>query len=174
MTKPSLSEKWEEINTDNLSKIRFSKEHLQQLCKNEALTPAIVQDSINAFAFDLEENGKAEKIKGSPLGYFMGILRKGLPYLPPENYEPRETRAFRQYVEHRERQKAVREELEKRKFELDLDDWIEKLSEEEIPHLIDEPQYRDKDSPFRKGALSLYFKKNIWDSRNPNREGSEG
>ena len=145
-----------------MSKIGFVKEHLHQLCKNETLTPDIVQDSIDAFAFDLEENGKAEKIKGSPLAYFMGILRKGVPYIPPENYESPEIRAFRKYIEHKERQKATREDLEKRNFELDLDDWINKQSEEELNKAIDEPRYRDKESPFRRGALSVYFKKNIW------------
>jgi hypothetical protein len=160
--KNTLPEEWCNVNTDNLSKIGFVKEHLHQLCKNETLTPDIVQDSIDAFAFDLDENGKAEKIKGSPLAYFMGILRKGIPYIPPENYESPEIRAFRKYIEHKERQKATREDLEKRNFELDLDDWINKQSEEELNKAIDEPRYRDKESPFRRGALSVYFKKNIW------------
>ena len=85
----------------------------------------------------------------------MGILRKGIPYTPPENYESPETLAFRRYVENRERQKAAREDLEKRNFELDLDDWIEKQTEEELNKAIDEPRYRDKDSPFRRGAVVL-------------------
>jgi hypothetical protein len=160
--KTSLPEGWDDVIWNNLSKIGFVREHLHQLCKNENLTPQIVQDSIDAFAFDLEENGKAEKIKGSPLAYFIGILRKGIPYTPPENYESPETVAFRRYVEHRERQKAAREDLEKRNYELDLDDWIEKQTEEELNQAIEEPRYRDKNSPFRRGALSLYFKKNIW------------
>ena len=160
--KVSLPEGWEDVFGESLSKIGFVREHLHQLCKNENLTPQIVQDSIDAFSFDLEENGKAEKIKGSPLAYFMGILRKGIPYTPPENYESPETLAFRRYVENRERQKAAREDLEKRNFELDLDDWIEKQTEEELNKAIEEPRYRDKDSPFRRGALSLYFKKNVW------------
>ena len=160
--KTSLPEGWDDVIWNNLSKIGFVREHLHQLCKNENLTPQIVQDSIDAFAFDLEENGKADKIKGSPLAYFIGILRKGIPYTPPENYESPETLAFRRYVEHRERQKAARENLEKRNYELDLDDWIEKQTEEELNQAIEEPRYRDKNSPFRRGALSLYFKKNIW------------
>jgi DNA-binding HxlR family transcriptional regulator len=160
--KKFLPENWEHIETDDLSKIGFTREHLLQLCKNENLNPEIVQESINAFAFDLEENGKADRIKGSPLGYFMGILRKGLPYFPPENYEPPETRALRQYIEHKERQKTAKEELENRKFELELDEWIEKLSEEEIYQMIEEPRYRAKDSPFRRGFLSKHFKNNIY------------
>ena len=151
-----------EIDTHRLNPIGFENTHLKQILKLKNLSCEIIQDSIDAFAFDLEENGKAEKIKGSPLAYFMGILRKGIPYTPPENYESPETLAFRRYVENRERQKAAREDLEKRNFELDLDDWIEKQTEEELNKAIDEPRYRDKDSPFRRGALSLYFKKNVW------------
>jgi hypothetical protein len=92
----------------------------------------------------------------------MGILRKGMPYLAPENYEPVETRTIKLYIEQKERQKQQKLELEKKAFDIALEEWIETLSEARLSEIIPEPGYRDKDSPFHKGALSLYFQKNVW------------
>lgn len=152
----------EKIDITSLQFIGLEQSHVQQLRKLTALSPEMIEDSIKAFAFDLEVNNKTEKINGSPLSYFMGILRKGTPYLPPENYEDPETKIMRQYIEQKERQKAAKEDLERKKFDLDLEEWMETLGEQEIAELIPEPGYRSKDSPFRKGALSLYFRENIW------------
>jgi hypothetical protein len=155
-------EKWKEIDISPLESIGFGKSHLKQLERLKTLTVEMVDDSIKAFAFDLEFNNKTEKIKGNPLSYFMGILRKGMPYLAPENYEPVETRTIKLYIEQKERQKQQKLELEKKAFDIALEEWIETLSEARLSEIIPEPGYRDKDSPFHKGALSLYFQKNVW------------
>ena len=108
--------------------------------KNE-LTPKQVQDSINAFAFDLYENKRGEKIKTSPLNLFMGILKGGNEYNPPKNFESEEDRFLREQVE------AEREKLEKRQQmqselkELKYKNWLLDLSVEKnysclIYHLI--------------------------------------
>ena len=57
----------------------------------------LIQESINAFAFNLKENNKGKGLKTSPLNYLMGILRSGIPYAPPSNYESPESRAMNIY-----------------------------------------------------------------------------
>ena len=44
--------------------------------KIDGFSLEMIQDSIHAFAFDLEENGKAEKIKGSPLDFLWALFGK--------------------------------------------------------------------------------------------------
>ena len=56
------------------------------LLSNE-FTPKQVEDSINAFAFELEENKRGEKLKTSPLNLFIGILKGGNEHYLPKNYE---------------------------------------------------------------------------------------
>ncbi|MBL0942300.1 MAG: hypothetical protein IBJ00_06230, partial [Alphaproteobacteria bacterium] len=51
-----LPEDWESINVEPLDFIKFNRNHLIQLFKTGKLTSEIVQNSIEAFAFDLEYN----------------------------------------------------------------------------------------------------------------------
>ncbi|MBV9576296.1 MAG: hypothetical protein JO149_06705, partial [Gammaproteobacteria bacterium] len=90
---------WECIDIQPLTHIGFTKSHLQQIILDDKLTSEIVQDSIYAFAFDLENNNKEKSLKSGPLNYFMGILRSGKPYAPPANYESPQDAAMRIYLE---------------------------------------------------------------------------
>jgi len=67
---------WQSIDIEPLSEIGFTKNHLTQIALQLGLLPKDVQDSIHVFAFDLKENEKRKDIKGDPIGFFMGILRK--------------------------------------------------------------------------------------------------
>ena len=104
---------WAEIDCESLNEIRFGRGHVTQIARDGRLTPEELQDSIYAFAFDLEHNGKAKGMTKPPLNYFMGILRKG-PYAAPANYEPPEIRQRRLYLEAKEREQKLRLDLESR------------------------------------------------------------
>jgi hypothetical protein len=77
---------WQSIDCSPLAEIRFGRAQVAQIARTGHLTSDQLQDSIYAFAFDLSENQKTKRISGTPLNFFMGILRKG-PYAPPANYE---------------------------------------------------------------------------------------
>ena len=92
--KIDLSEDWLNIDIEPLKDIGFTKTHLEQIASQKLLLPEIVQNSIYAFSFDLVENNKAKELKGQPINFFMGILRKGNPYASPANYESPKDKAI--------------------------------------------------------------------------------
>ena len=157
-----LTDEWLKINLQPLEEIGFNSHHLAQLKKMGGFSGEQIQESINAFAFDLQVNGKAEKLKGPPLNYFMGILRNGAPYIPAENYESPEVRALKQYVERKRREKQQKEDLEKEAFVMAFEDWEEKLTEEDVINIIPEPRYREPGSTFRESFLQKHFRETEW------------
>jgi hypothetical protein len=157
-----LTDEWLGVNIQPLEEIGFNSHHLAQLKKMGGFSVEQIQESINAFAFDLQVNGKAEKLKGSPLNYFMGIFRKGAPYTPAENYESPEVRALKQYVERKRREKQEKEALEKEAFIMAFEDWEEKLIEEDVISIIPEARYREPGSTFRESFLQKHFRETEW------------
>jgi hypothetical protein len=109
----SLSDEWLKIDIEPLSNIGFTKTHLSQIASQNKLTAQIVQDSIYAFAFDLQENEKVKTIKGDPLNFFMGILRNGRVYTFPSNYESPQDKAMRLYRESKRKIEQERAAVEK-------------------------------------------------------------
>ena len=70
---------WDLISIpQSLEGIGFGNSQVQQLSKLGTLSPLDVQDSLEAFAYDLE-TGKVRS-QGSKLGFIMGILRKSGKY----------------------------------------------------------------------------------------------
>lgn len=122
----------------------------------------MVQDSIHAFAFDLQQNGKASRIKGSPLNYFMGILRQGQPYIPPENYESPRERALRLFVEHKEAIERKQQEMEIKAAEFAFKDWLKTVSETEKQKIFPSVIRRMQADQPKIACLKEYFMKNIW------------
>lgn len=79
---------WDRIRFDRLMQYGFKKVHVQQL-KHSRLTPDQIQESINAFSFDLVRGNKLSKIRGGEKGvlrYFMGILMRSRVYCPSEDF----------------------------------------------------------------------------------------
>ena len=158
-----LPQEWEEIDISVLSSIKFTKEHLFQIYKIGKFNADNIQEFINAFAFDLAGNKKAEQFKSGPLNFFMGILRKGSPYLPSENYESPQDRAMRQYVQYKKAKESKQKELEKEAMEFSFDEWEKELSDDKVLSICQgNACANDRTSVFRKGYLIAYFKENIW------------
>ncbi len=153
------------IDFSPLGDIGFSEAHLKQIALQRLLTPEQVQDAIHFFAFDLVENNKRQSIRGSPLNYFMGVLRKGIPYAPPDNYESAEERGLKAYM------KRKREELEKQKsLEAELctfecDSWLDSLTREQQIGLVPETEYARLGSPAHRALLKNHFNSEIWPER---------
>lgn len=157
-----FEDNFSESDIISLKKIGFSKNHLTQILKTGKLAIDDIRLSIQHFAFDLEENKKHEKINGSPLNYFMGILLKGIPYNAPENYEDPKKKALKAFVQRKEQELREIEELESKAVDLMYGDWVKTISEDLVAEVIPEPQYRVQGSPFREGSLKKYFKENVW------------
>lgn len=152
---------WNEIDPSALCPIRFGRPQLVQLIRVGNLTADQVQESINAFAFDLEVNGKSREINGHALNYFMGILRKG-PYAPSANYEAPEIRQMRLYLEAKEIEKKVRLDLEGRLESAEFEEWTAALTADEKTQLVPTTDFAKPGSQGHNAQLKQYFRENIW------------
>ena len=78
-----------------------------------------LQNSLDAFAFDILENKiiEEQKIK-NPVRYFMGILNRKNPYTAPSNYISDENKALAENSKRLEALKNPHVEAEKIKDEL--------------------------------------------------------
>ena len=126
-----LNDEWLKIDIEPLSSIGFTQTHLMQIASQNKLQVLSVQNSIYAFAFDLQKNDKAKSIKGDPINFFMGILRNGKPYAPPSNYESPQDEAIRIYLEKMREIEQKRVEAEKEAINLAFNDWFSKLTGEQ-------------------------------------------
>jgi predicted DNA-binding transcriptional regulator len=174
----SLSQLWESIDLSALAKIGFTKEHLHQLENKRTLTPQIVQDSIDAFAFDLQYNDKAKSLKTTPINFFMGILRNVGVYNPPENYESPQDKAMKGYVAQQKAQIERKQTLEAEAFQLAFHAWLRALPESEkeiilLPEIKKAQAKRDQvevhviqnNEKVQLDLCKAYFKENIWPIR---------
>jgi predicted transcriptional regulator len=159
-----LSPEWSQIDTTPISEIRFGRSQLVQLFQIQKLTVEQVQESIYAFAFDLEVNGKKKDINGPTLNYFMGILRKG-PYAPPANYEAPDVRQLRLYLEAKKREQQTRLELETQLETVEYDSWVADLPLEERARLVPASDFAKPGSPGHNVQLKQYFRENVWPAR---------
>ena len=158
----NLSKEWEAIHIDSLSDIGFTTTHLAQIAQQGKLTPEIIQDSIEAFAYDLKFNQKAKTIKGSPLNFFMGIVRNGKPYAPPGNYESPQDREMRIYLERKQKIEQARAEREEGLMKLAFDEWDREQSEEYKQSLLPENVRNNRLSGPKQATLRAYFAREIW------------
>jgi len=136
---PQFDSDWQNIDISPLQTIGFTNHHLSQIFTKNELKPKQVQDSINAFAFDLNENQRGEKIKTSPLNLFMGILKGGNPYNPPKNYESDEDRILREQVEAEREKLEKRQQLQSELRELKYQNWLLDLTIEKKLEILDVP-----------------------------------
>ena len=154
------------IDFSPLASTRFGFQQLGQLSRL-ALTPDQVQESIHAFAFDFEANGKSREINGAALNYFMGILRKG-PYAPPANYESPELRQMRVYLEAKMRNQQARAEMEAKIEAVEFDWWMTGLTTEEKTRYVPVTDFAKPGSMGHNVLLKQYFRENIWPKRREN------
>jgi hypothetical protein len=153
-----------EIDISPLEDIGFTRSHLTQIQKRTDLTTEIIQASINHFAFDLNQNGKAEQLKGSPLNFFMGILiKQGIPYNPPENFEDEKCRALRSFLEKQKKLQENFAKLEDEAREQAFEQWYAKLNEEQKLLLLP-PILRGRNNSEMSKRLSLngHFSEHEW------------
>ena len=121
----------------------------------------MVQDSIHAFAFDLRVNGKGKDLKSGPLNFFMGILKKGIPYAPPENYVTPEQEALQKYLSAKKVQAEKREVLERELQDVEFQEWVRALDASEKREIAPQGQ---EGGPLYLGLLRNHFDQTVWPS----------
>jgi len=162
-SKNFLPEEWASIDFFPLENIGFSINHIEQLYKLNKFTAQQIQESIYAFDFDLKENDKGKSLRVGPLNYFVGILRNGVPYAPPQNYENPLEKALKFYISLNERREQKQQELEQKALEMAFAEWEKKLSNEEVFQICEGKEFaQDSHSLLRKGVLVNYFKEKLW------------
>ncbi len=158
----NLTTEWQALRIDSLSAIGFTTTHLAQIAQQGKLSAGIIQDSIEAFAFDLKYNQKAKTLKGSPLNYFMGIVRNGQPYAPPANYESPQDREMRIYLERKQKIEQARAAREEELMKLAFDEWDREQSEEYKQSVLPEDMRHSRFLGPKQASLRSYFAKEIW------------
>jgi len=161
-------EAWKGIDIEPLCHVGFTLTHVLQIASQNKLTPEITQNSIYAFAFDLQKNDKLKNIKGDPINYFMGILRNGKPYNPPSNYESPQDEAMRLYKEKMHEQEQSRAAIEKEAIDLAFKDWFIQLTDEQkietFPEMLRHSMNSEKLKTSKKveSFAKTHFETNIW------------
>ena len=168
LSQPQFSTEWQNIDIEPLNKIGFTVTHLSQIASQNKLPPQVAQDSIYAFAFDLQENNKVKSIKGDPINFFMGILRNGKPYTPASNYESPQDKAMRLYSERMREIEQRRVGVEKEAINLAYNDWFEQLTDtqkkEFLPISLRQNARLEKNKMLE-GSSRNYFETEIWPSK---------
>jgi len=163
-----LPPEWEEIDIEPLHHIGFTKGHIVQLFKQGEIDITTLQDSIYYFSYDLQHNNKADSItKSSPLGYFMGILKRIGLYNAPENYESFKNRALREMLESKKNEKEKRDNMLKELIHLAFEEWHGKLSQEEKDNFIPNEIRKTKLLSAKQASLKSYFTEHVWPSLAP-------
>jgi hypothetical protein len=156
---------WELVDITPLERIEFSMVHVRQIFDQGKLTCKDLQDSIYAFAFDLDNNLRSKVFKVGPLSYFMGILKRGLVYAYPDGYDSPLEKALEEYIHRQEEIQRKRGERLEEALELSFVNWERSLSEDEVCKILPEKNFRDNYPEIRKSCLKDYFKKHIWPER---------
>ena len=157
-----LNVAWQQVDLSPLSEIGFTQTHLLQILRDGKLSSESVQESIQYFAFDLNKNNKRNEINGQPLNFFMGILRRGIPYAAPVNYESPQDQVLRKNLESKRQQAEKRAQMEAELKEIEFEEWYSSLSEveklERVPML-------PREGSGRKAAMRSQFEEQVWPER---------
>ncbi len=91
----------------------------------------------------------------------MGILAKGIPYSPPDNFEDDKTKALKEFIEKQKSQKTKLAELMEQAKSMAFDNWYMGLEEHERKQIL--PSIFQKANGFTKLSwFRGHFDKEIW------------
>lgn len=153
-----LPEDWKKIDFSLLSSIGFTEQHLFDIYATNLCTPEMAQESINHFAFGLEQ-GKY-KDYDDPIKVFIGRLRKGNVWLEPK-YESPKTKALRELLERKKAEKEQWDSMIKELVDLEFPNWKSNLSEMQLKQIVPEETLKTKLTPAINAYLKNYYIENI-------------
>ena len=113
-----------------LKEHKFNQNILKQIYDRKYLNKEDIEQSLNNFAFDIEQNNiLIKKQIISPLNYFMGVIKNKTIYIPPDNFESDADKAFKDNQKRLKELKEKRIEKEKVIKELEFEKWLAGLSD---------------------------------------------
>ena len=122
--------------TDGLIAAGFNQGHIEQLRRDSSLDQEEIQNSLNAFAFDLGFEDVKRKVRG-PIGLIMKLLKNGQAYISEKGYESEEDRHYRELVDRAEKKKEEKTKLEAKLINIEFEEWLENISDGEKRNLVE-------------------------------------
>ena len=122
--------------TESLTLLGFNQGHIEQLLRDSSLAPEEIQNSLNAFAFDLGFEDVKRKVR-SPIGLIMKLLKNGQAYISEKGYESEEDRHYRELVDRAEKKKEEKTKLEAKLINIEFEEWLENISDGEKRNLVE-------------------------------------
>lgn len=146
--------------TDSLTTAGFNQGHIEQLRRDSSLGPEEIQNSLNAFAFDLGFEDVKRKVR-SPIGLIMKLLKNGQAYVSEKGYESEEDRLYRELIERAEKKKEEKTKLEAKLINIKFEEWLENISDEEKRNFV-EP-IGEFMGLIHRDELKEYFKREVYE-----------
>jgi hypothetical protein len=119
---------------DSLAAIGFKINVVSQL-KREGFQMKLVQDSLDAFAFDLIKNTDYLRKINSPVAYFITVFKKNDGYFSIHGYLSDEDKMIEETIKAKQRFLDTKEQRTKDLFELSFKDWLGKQTENDLLRL---------------------------------------
>ncbi len=130
-TTTDLPHEWKIINTEPLRQIGFGFAEIRNIFNkgSQLITPDLVQDSINHFAFGLMNNAERYKNMKSPAAILVSSLSQGTPWIEPNYISPEEKLKV-------EKAAQIKNILEKQFKEPKFLEWFNQLPDSDKESLV--------------------------------------
>ena len=147
--------------TEGLTLIGFNQGHIEQLLRDSALSSEEIQNSLNAFAFDLGFEDVKRKVR-SPIGLIMKLLKNGQAYVSEKGYESEEDRLYRELIDRAEKKNEEKKNLKAKLVEIKFEEWLENISDSDKKNLA-EP-IGEFMGIIHRQELKEYFKREVYNA----------
>jgi hypothetical protein len=149
--------------TESLTAIGFNQGHIEQLLRDSSLSPDEIQNSLNAFAFDLGFEDVKRKVR-SPIGLIMKLLKNGQAYVSEKGYESEEDRLYRELIERADKKNEEKKNLKARLVEVKFEEWLDNISDDDKRNMA-EP-IGEFMGIIHRQELKEYFKREVYNANN--------
>ena len=167
--KETTTERFSVSIPDALVQLNFNKNLIDQVLDRNLISAENLQNSLDAYAFDISENkiNETHKIK-DPVRYFMGILNKKTPYIAPSNYVSDENKALLENKKRLEGLKKAQIEAVKVKDELIYREWLEGLTKAHKTKIVPEDTFIKIGTSFHEQLLASHYNNALTNGLSPN------
>lgn len=161
-TTTDLPHDWKIINTEPLRQIGFGYTEIRNIFNkgSQSITPDIVQDSINQFAFGLINNAERYKNMKSPSAILVSSLSQGIPWIEPNYISPEEKLKV-------EKEAQMKNLLEKQFKEPKFLEWFNQLQDSDkesfVPDVLKtSTSYMVSKVIMQKEHAIKFFENTVW------------
>lgn len=151
--------------TEALTSLGFNQGHVEQLLRDSSLASEEIQNSLNAFAFDLGFEDVKRKVR-SPIGLIMKLLKNGQAYISEKGYESEEDRLYRELIERADKKNEEKKNLKAKLVEVKFEEWLDNISDDDKRNMA-EP-IGEFMGLLHREELKEYFKREVYSANNIN------